>query len=123
MKRFLHIAISFLIAAATLSCSESAREERKENIIFGINADGYTIERKRVESGEAWSKILGSYGIGSQKVIQLDRLTKNICPLRNIQAGSHYTAFTKQDSTRTHLDYLVYEKNLIRWRFGGSAYG
>ena len=113
MKRFLHIAISLLIAAATLSCSESTREERKENIIFGINADGYTIERKRVESGESWSKILGSYGIGSQKVIQLDRLTKSICPLRNIQAGNHYTAFTKQDSTRTHLDYLVYEKNLI----------
>ena len=113
MKRFLHIAISLLIAVATLSCSESAQEERKENIIFGINADGYTIERKRVESGESWSKILGSYGIGSQKVIQLDRLTKSICPLRNIQAGSHYTAFTKQDSTRTHLDYLVYEKNLI----------
>lgn len=113
MKRFLHIAISLLIAAATLSCSESTREERKENIIFGINADEYTIERKRIESGESWSKILGSYGIGSQKVIQLDRLTKSICPLRNIQAGSHYTAFTKQDSTRTHLDYLVYEKNLI----------
>ena len=113
MKRFLHIIISLLIATATLSCSESAREERKENIIFGINADGYTIERKRVESGESWSKILGSYGIGSQKVIQLDRLTKSICPLRNIQAGNHYTAFTKQDSTRTHLDYLVYEKNLI----------
>ena len=113
MKRFLHIIISLLIATATLSCSESTREERKENIIFGINADEYTIERKRIESGESWSKILGSYGIGSQKVIQLDRLTKSICPLRNIQAGSHYTAFTKLDSTRTHLDYLVYEKNLI----------
>ena len=113
MKRFLHIIISLLIATATLSCSENRQEERKENIIFGINADGYTIERKRVESGESWSKILGSYGIGSQKVIQLDRLTKSICPLRNIQAGNHYTAFTKQDSTRTHLDYLVYEKNLI----------
>ena len=113
MKRFLHIAISLLIAAATLSCSESAREEHKENIIFGINADGYTIERKKVEFGDSWGKILGSYGIGTQKVVQLDNLTKAICPLRNIQAGNHYTAFTKQDSTRTHLDYLVYEKNLI----------
>lgn len=113
MKRFLHIAISLLIAAATLSCSESAREERKENIVFGINADGYTIERKEVERGESWSKILGSYNIGTAKVLQLDNLTKEICPLRNIRAGSHYTTFTQQDSTSLRLDYLVYEKNLI----------
>ena len=113
MKRFLHTTISLLIAIVALSCTESTPEERKENIIFGINADGYTIERKKVESGDSWSKILGSYGIGTQKVIQLDNLTKNICPLRNIQAGSHYTAFTKQDSVSLQLDYLVYEKNIV----------
>ena len=113
MKRFLHTTISLLIAIVALSCTESTPEERKENIIFGINADGYTIERKKVELGDSWSKILGSYGIGTQKVIQLDNLTKNICPLRNIQAGSHYTAFTKQDSVSLQLDYLVYEKNIV----------
>ena len=113
MKRFLHIIISLLIATVTLSCSENRQEERKENIIFGINADEYTIERKKVEFGDSWGKILGSYGISSQKVVQLDNLTKAICPLRNIKAGSHYTAFTKQDSISVQLDYLVYEKNII----------
>ena len=115
MKRFLHIIISLLIATATLSCSENRQEERKENIIFGINADEYTIERKKVEFGDSWGKILGSYGIGTQKVVQLDNLTKAICPLRNIKAGSHYTAFTKQDSISVQLDYLVYEKNIIEY--------
>ncbi|MBR2326380.1 MAG: peptidoglycan DD-metalloendopeptidase family protein [Alistipes sp.] len=113
MKRILYIAISLLIAASTISCSESKQNAHKENIIFGINADGYTIERKKVERGESWSKILNSYGIGTSKVIELDRLTKEICPLRNIHAGNHYTTFTQQDSTATRLDYIVYEKNLI----------
>ena len=81
--------------------------------MFGINADNYNLERKEVQRGESWSKILGSYGIGTQKVIRLDELTKEICPLRQIRAGSHYTTFTRSDSTAVHLDYLVYEKNLV----------
>ena len=117
MKR---VYIFFLIVVATsmtlMGCSSEStkgEEEKKENIVFGINADNYTIERKKVESGESWSKILGSYGIGTQKVVRLDQLTKSICPLRTIRAGAHYTTFTRQDSTTTHLDHLVYEKSLV----------
>ena len=107
-------AIAFLSLIALFGCnSQKGEEKKKENIIFGINADGYTLERKKVEAGESWGKILGSYGIGTQKLVRLDQLTKNICPLRNIRAGSHYTAFTRPDSTSANLDYLVYEKNII----------
>lgn len=114
MKRILHITIAFLSLIALFGCnSQKGEEKKKENIIFGINADGYTLERKKVESGESWGKILGSYGIGTQKLVRLDQLTKSICPLRNIRAGSHYTAFTRPDSTSVNLDYLVYEKNII----------
>ena len=113
MKRFLYITIAFISLLSFVGCSSEGAEKKKENIIFGINADNYTLERKKVEAGDSWSKILGSYGIGTQKVIQLDRLTKDICPLRNIRAGSHYTTFTRPDSTAVNLDYLVYEKNLI----------
>ena len=114
MKRILHITIAFLSLIALFGCnSQKGEEKKKENIIFGINADGYTLERKKVEAGESWGKILGSYGIGTQKLVRLDQLTKNICPLRNIRAGSHYTAFTRPDSTSVNLDYLVYEKNII----------
>lgn len=96
-----------------IACSEKKKEQKKENIVFGINADNYTLERKTVESGESWSKILDRYGIGTQKIIRLDQLTKEICPLRNIRAGSHYTTFTRQDTTAVTLDHLVYEKNLV----------
>ena len=103
------IVATFLLGA----CSSEKESERAANIVFGINADDYEVERKKVESGESWSKILGSYGIGTQKVIRLDQLTKEICPLRAIRAGAHYTIFTRQDSTATHLDHLVYEKSII----------
>ena len=113
MRRFFYIATILLLSLSLFACKKSKKESKKENIVFGINADDYTLERKKVEPGESWGKILGNYGIGSQKVVKLDQLTKDICPLRNIRAGSHYTAFTHSDSTSVHLDYLVYEKNII----------
>lgn len=113
MKQILYTILAILIIAPFTACSSKRAEQKKENIVFGINADNYTLERKTVERGDSWSKILGSYGIGTQKVLRLDQLTKDICPLRTIRAGSHYTAFTRQDSTAVNLDYLVYEKNLV----------
>ena len=114
MRRFLHTILALFSATLLLTACSSEREQAKEeNIIFGINADNYTLERKKVESGESWSKILGSYGIGTKKLVRLDQLTKEICPLRTIRAGAHYTTFTRQDSTSVTLDHLVYEKNII----------
>ena len=115
MKRFVYTTTILLASITLFACSEGqhTKEAKKENIVFGINADNYTLERKEVANGESWSKILGNYGIGTQKILRLDQLTKNICPLRTIRAGSHYTTFTRQDSTAIALDYLVYEKNLI----------
>lgn len=113
MKQILYTILAILIIAPFTACSSKRAEQKKENIVFGINADNYTLERKTVERGDSWSKILGEYGIGTQKVLRLDQLTKDICPLRTIRAGSHYTAFTRQDSTAVNLDYLVYEKNLV----------
>ena len=113
MKRFLYTILAVIAILPLLTSCSSKEEQKEENILFGINADNYYVERKKVESGESWSKILGSYGIGTQKVLRLDQLTKEICPLRQIRAGSHYTTFTRQDSTAVTLDYLVYEKTLV----------
>ena len=113
MKRLLYTILAATIVVSFSACSSKEVEQKKENILFGINADNYHIERHTVERGDSWSKILGEYGIGTQKVLRLDQLTKNICPLRTIRAGSHYTTFTRRDSTSTHLDHLVYEKNIV----------
>ncbi len=113
MKHTIYTIFTIFSAILFMACSSEGKREEKENLIFGINADNYNVERKKVESGESWSKILGTYGIGTQKVLRLDQLTREICPLRTIRAGSYYTTFTRQDSTSVHLDHIVYEKNII----------
>ena len=114
MKRFIYIILAAALAFSFSSCSSKrGAKGHKANIIFGINADNYTVERKEVASGESWGKILGAYGIGTKKILRLDQLTKDICPLRTIRAGAHYTTFTRQDSTSVALDHLVYEKNIV----------
>ena len=114
MKRLLYAILTALAVLSLLAaCSSKREEDKKERLLFGINIDNYDIERKQVASGESWGKILGNYGIGSQKIARLDQLTKEICPLRTIRAGKHYTTFTHRDSTAVVLDHLVYEKTLI----------
>ena len=115
MKRLFNITFIAIIAFSVIACSSKNDEKTapKANIQFGINADDYTVERKTVESGESWSKILDSYGIGHRKVLRLDELTREICPLRQIRAGNRYTTFTRQDSVSVKLDHLVYEKNMV----------
>lgn len=113
MKRFVYIILACFVALAFVGCSKTKKEQKKENIIFGINADNYNVERHSVERGESWSKILDTYGITTQKIIRLDQLTKDICPLRQIRAGNHYTTFVQRDSTQLKLDYLVYEKSIV----------
>ncbi len=115
MKRLFNITLIAIIAFSAIACSSKNDEKTtpKANIQFGINADDYTVERKTVESGESWSKILDSYGIGHRKVLRLDELTREICPLRQIRAGNRYTTFTRQDSVSVQLDHLVYEKNMV----------
>lgn len=113
MKRFVYIILACFVALAFVGCSKTKKEQKKENILFGINADNYNVERHSVERGESWSKILDAYGITTQKIIRLDQLTKDICPLRQIRAGNHYTTFVQRDSTQLKLDYLVYEKSIV----------
>jgi len=112
MKRTIIILTIALLSLFAASCTDEKSKEKERNRLFGIETEPYNIERKRVKSGESWSKILDSYGITSQKIIRLDQLTKKVCPLRSIRADNYYTAFTHKDSTNTHLAYMVYEKSI-----------
>ncbi len=114
MKKSFVIYAALLFAAAVMcGCSSEKPAEKEPTMIFGIVADDYLVERHTVERGDSWSRILESYGIGTLKVLELDRLTKEVCPLNKIKAGAAYTTFTKQDSLAVRLDHVVYEKSLI----------
>ncbi len=123
MKRYIYSLLVLFTSLSMAACSsengEKSIEDVKEpNMLFGINADDYDVEQKKVERGDSWGKILNNYGIGTRKITRLDELTKDICPLRTIRANKKYTTFTRkdsQDTTIVHLDHLVYEKDVINY--------
>ena len=118
MRSLFHL---LLCAAAALAagCAEGGRtdeqtpvEEAPKNLVYGIDADNYRLERGEVQHGETLGRILNRFGVSPVAVDRLDRKAAGIWPLRNIRAGHAYTAFIHEDSLHTpHLDYLAYERN------------
>lgn len=105
------------------SCSESSEKknveeveiEVVENRTFGILSDGYTLENSEIKSGETMGKILNGYGVSAYQIDKLDKAAKEVFPLNKIRGGNGYTAFIKQDSVGSKLDYLVYEEDKINY--------
>ncbi len=113
MKQVYFTLCAFILAGCIFAGCSKMAQEKEPNMMFGIVADGYEVERHTVERGDSWSRILESYGIGTLKILELDRLAKEVCPLNKINAGNAYTTFVKRDSTAVRLDHVVYEKNLV----------
>lgn len=120
MRKFIFIITVLFLGIYFQACSNSQRgveEPKTKNIIYGIDADGYQVENFEVVKGDTWGKILDSRGITTKKIAELDRLAKDICPLKTIRAGHKYTTFTKCDTldsvSTARLDYLVYEQNVV----------
>lgn len=123
MKRIFHLLLWALLAATSAcgprggqSAEEEPAEEAPRNLLYGIDADLYRIERGEVESGETLGRILGRYGVSPVEIDRLDRKAAGVWPLRNIRAGHNYTAFIHEDSLHTpHLDFLAYERNTSQY--------
>ncbi len=92
---------------------EGETAEIIENRVFGILSDDYTLEHSKIKSGETMGKILNGYGISAYQIDRLDKASKETFPLNKIRGGNRYTAFLKQDSLGSKLDYLVYERNNV----------
>lgn len=116
--------IAFLLPLASLlivSCGgkdspKAQPEEVKHNIIYGIIADDYRIERDQIRQGETLGGILGKYGVSAADIDRLDRKSRPIFPLRNIRAGNNYAIFIHEDSLHTpHVDHFVYERNVTEY--------
>ena len=68
MKRLIYIAIAVMVAMPLIGCSSSNEVAVEEdNIIFGIRANDYNVERKKVESGELLVKQ-AYYDVNTGKV-------------------------------------------------------
>ncbi len=122
MKRIINftlILLLFLPIACRNNSGENTKQEEQEiqpTILYGIIADNYRTENGTIASGETLGKILARYGVGATTVDKLDKVAKDVFPLRQIRADRPYTAFIAKDSTGADkLDYFVYEKDVIEY--------
>lgn len=121
MKRiipFILYAVLCLAGGCRGDRTTDAEEESPapRNLLYGIDADTYRVERSEIQSGETLGGILARYGVSPQTIDRLDRQSRSVFPLRNIRAGHNYAAFIHEDSLHSpHLDYLAYERNLSEY--------
>ena len=118
---------TLLLLLFAVGCFGGSTETKGDNIaseevveptyLYGIDIEGYEIVNDTVRMGETVGGILGRRGISAATVDRLDKVSKDIFPLRKIRADNAYTTFTRSytDSLGEHsaLDYIVYHKNAI----------
>lgn len=118
---------TLLLLLFAVGCIGGSTETKGDNIaseevveptyLYGIDIEGYEIVNDTVRMGETVGGILGRRGISAATVDRLDKVSKDIFPLRKIRADNAYTTFTRSytDSLGEHsaLDYIVYHKNAI----------
>ncbi|MBR5138816.1 MAG: M23 family metallopeptidase [Alistipes sp.] len=122
MRRFINLTF-ILLLLTPIACRNNSNETCQQEeqvveptILYGIVADNYRTEYGSINQGETLGKILARYGVGASTVDKLDKVAKDVFPLRQIRADRPYTAFIAKDSTGTEkLDYFVYEKDVIEY--------
>ena len=118
---FYYILIAILFASSAcrknnFTDPSAEEQEVQQTILYGIVADPYLTQTDSVEMGETMGKILSKYGVSAATVDRLDKVSKDIFPLKNIRAERPYTVFIAQDSVNgDRLDYLVYEKDIVEY--------
>ena len=124
MKQFTYIALSLIALSLFWACNRNSSEQQEQQapvepqhtILYGIIADDYKVENGEIGKGETLGKILARYGVSATTVDKLDKAAKDVFPLRQIRAEKPYAAFLTNDSIGTpHLDYFVYEKDLVEY--------
>lgn len=138
MKHNLIALILILFAAAACSrtqeppANENLQQtvttaEESSNTLYGISLDRYDLIDGVVKSGDFFSTILNSLGMGQNEVYELTEKTKAVYDVRNIRAGQQYHAFFSKmesdDDAEPRLEYFVYEKDnrsAVVFRTAGS---
>ncbi|MFI3277951.1 MAG: peptidoglycan DD-metalloendopeptidase family protein [Rikenellaceae bacterium] len=124
MKRIFNFLSVFTLlfvvgCGTTAKNDEQAVEQTEEvviNTLFGVPSDGYDIERKEIKAGQSLSTLLSPYGVSALTIDRIDKLSRDIFPLRNLRAGNPYNLFLKSDSLgRSVADYFVYESTLTEY--------
>lgn len=128
MKFITHIS-ALIMLAGVVACGGCSADNRatdndtnvieEPQYLYGIDIKGYDISNDTVRSGETVGGMLGRRGVSPVMVDRLDKVAREVFPLRKIRADKPYTTFqrTFTDSLGEHtvLDYLVYHIDAIEY--------
>ncbi|MEX2595488.1 MAG: peptidoglycan DD-metalloendopeptidase family protein [Salibacteraceae bacterium] len=124
--RYLIIPIS-LVGLIVLSIALSKREynedlatmEAVDSIIvqecneeFGIDLDGFHVEKGKIQPNQFLADILLPYGVSYAKISRLAEKSKNGFDIRRLNAGKNYTLICSNDSA-LRAEFFIYEASPI----------
>lgn len=102
--------------AQDVASSSDDAVEKRVDVRYGINTDGYKLKYSEVRAGQTMGDIMTSFGRTARDIDRVDRASKPIFPLNRLKTGDRYVAFLGRDSLgREHLDYLVYEQDPLNY--------
>ena len=79
----------------------------------GYQTDSFYVIEGKVKPGQAISHILKDYNVSSSDIYKLDRASKDVFDVRNIQTGKGYTIICK-DSNKI-AKFFIYQKSKIEY--------
>ena len=83
--------------------------EKKENILYGLNADNFDIESDFIQPDMFLSTLFDKYNVSS-KLYNILKKSKDVFDVRKMKRGQKYSVFFSKDTLRD-VNYIVYEKN------------
>lgn len=91
--------------------AERAQEPAVPKLMYGIEYEGYELERGVVGKNQTLSHILGRFGVPAAMIDKIDRTSRPTFDMRKMRAGQPYVAFMTKDEPSS-LRYFIYEENV-----------
>jgi murein DD-endopeptidase MepM/ murein hydrolase activator NlpD len=113
IKLFLYL-IFFLFGKASSLISSEIKEEKKENIEFGLNLDNFYISRDTIRFGDSFGEILIQKKMTYPQIYKIVEKIKDSFDVRWLTAGKPYTILSSKDSLSTP-QYFIYQPNLLNY--------
>jgi murein DD-endopeptidase MepM/ murein hydrolase activator NlpD len=90
--------------------------------IYGINTDGFIVNKGTVGRNETLADILLEYGVSLTEIYNISLLPDSLLDERRMRRGNSYTFFSPAESTPSRpASYFVYEKDPLNYVRVGIA--
>ncbi len=120
MNTYIKLALSILCVFA-VSCGQT--EENTPDVVveteehgpfheLGFCTDSMEVVSGRVKSGQFFSNLLGSLGMGAKDAYDLTMACDSVFDVKTLRVGNGYEAYySSSDTAGRSLEYLVYERD------------